>query len=126
MLPSYSPTALEEICMEEWAKIPATVCEKLVKTYLLTFDLWQASHLFKLENLHNWWLTKYFFAPLSLCVCVCVCLSISLSLSLWTKASVRGTCWTVIVEWFCAIHPPSDLQIHKFTFKDIHRTNGSH
>uniref|UniRef100_A0A8C7N1U6 Transposase n=1 Tax=Oncorhynchus kisutch TaxID=8019 RepID=A0A8C7N1U6_ONCKI len=25
-------TALEEICMEEWAKIPATVCENLVKT----------------------------------------------------------------------------------------------
>ncbi len=22
------------------------------------------SHLFKSENLHNWWLTKYFFAPL--------------------------------------------------------------
>ncbi len=22
------------------------------------------SHLFKRENLHNWWLTKYFFAPL--------------------------------------------------------------
>uniref|UniRef100_A0A8C7L6H4 Adaptor related protein complex 1 subunit gamma 1 n=1 Tax=Oncorhynchus kisutch TaxID=8019 RepID=A0A8C7L6H4_ONCKI len=26
-------TALEEICMEEWAKIPATVCENFVKTY---------------------------------------------------------------------------------------------
>ncbi len=26
-------TALEEICMEEWAKIPLTVCENLVKTY---------------------------------------------------------------------------------------------
>ena len=26
-------TALEEICMEEWAKIPAAVCENLVKTY---------------------------------------------------------------------------------------------
>ncbi len=26
-------TALEETCMEEWAKIPATVCENLVKTY---------------------------------------------------------------------------------------------
>ncbi len=26
-------TALEEICMEEWTKIPATVCENLVKTY---------------------------------------------------------------------------------------------
>ncbi len=24
------------------------------------------SHLFKRENLHNWWLTKYFFAPLYL------------------------------------------------------------
>ncbi len=22
------------------------------------------SHLFEWENLHNWWLTKYFFAPL--------------------------------------------------------------
>ncbi len=22
------------------------------------------SHVFKWENLHNWWLTKYFFAPL--------------------------------------------------------------
>ncbi len=31
------------------------------------------SHLFKWENLHNWWLTKYFFAPLYVCVCVCVC-----------------------------------------------------
>ncbi len=26
------------------------------------------SHLFKWENLHNWWLTKYFFAPLYLCL----------------------------------------------------------
>ncbi len=22
------------------------------------------SHIFKWENLHNWWLTKYFFSPL--------------------------------------------------------------
>jgi len=26
-------TALEEICMEEWAKIPDTVCANLVMTY---------------------------------------------------------------------------------------------
>ncbi len=26
------------------------------------------SHLFKWENLHNWWLTKYFFAPLYVCL----------------------------------------------------------
>ncbi len=25
------------------------------------------SHLLKWENLHNWWLTKYFFAPLYIC-----------------------------------------------------------
>ncbi len=28
------------------------------------------SHLFKWENLHNWWLTKYFFAPLYIVVLV--------------------------------------------------------
>ncbi len=32
-------TALEEICMEEWAKIPATVCENLVEDLQKTFDL---------------------------------------------------------------------------------------
>ncbi len=30
------------------------------------------SHLFKWENLHNWWLTKYYFAPLYIYIkCVC-------------------------------------------------------
>ncbi len=28
------------------------------------------SHLFKWENLHNWWLTKYFFAPLYIYICI--------------------------------------------------------
>ncbi len=44
------------------------------------------SHLFKWENLHNWWLTKYFFAPLYIyiyiymyvCMYVCVILCIFL------------------------------------------------
>ncbi len=27
------------------------------------------SHLLKWENLHNWWLTKYFFAPLYIYAC---------------------------------------------------------
>ncbi len=27
------------------------------------------SNLFKWENLHNWWLTKYFFAPLYVAAC---------------------------------------------------------
>ncbi len=105
---SQNITALEEICMEGWNKIPATVCENFVKTYrkrltsviankgyitkywdeilLLTKYLFCTiickkilyksynvifwiffflfCHLFKWENLHNWWLTKYFFAPL--------------------------------------------------------------
>ncbi len=29
------------------------------------------SHLFKWENLHNWWLTKYFFAPLYVYIKLC-------------------------------------------------------
>ncbi|KAK3530300.1 hypothetical protein QTP86_023925, partial [Hemibagrus guttatus] len=32
-------TALEEICMEEWAKLPATVCKNLVDTYRKPFYL---------------------------------------------------------------------------------------
>ncbi len=44
------------------------------------------SHLFKWENMHNWWLTKYFiyiyiyiyiciytYICIYVCVCVCVC-----------------------------------------------------
>ena len=39
----------------------------LILSVIVEVYLWwklQASHLFKWENLHNWWLTKYFFAPL--------------------------------------------------------------
>ncbi len=36
------------------------------------------SHLFKWENLHNWWLTKYFFAPLYVCV-FCILSSVYVS-----------------------------------------------
>ncbi len=31
------------------------------------------SHLFKWENLHNWWLTKYFFAPLYITTVLTIC-----------------------------------------------------
>ncbi len=31
------------------------------------------SHLFKWENLHNWWLTKYFFAPLYIYIYIYMC-----------------------------------------------------
>ncbi len=34
------------------------------------------SHLFKWENLHNWWLTKYFFAPLYITIDSFVCTGI--------------------------------------------------
>ncbi len=30
------------------------------------------SHLFKWENLHNWWQTKYFFAPLCIYIYIYV------------------------------------------------------
>ncbi len=35
------------------------------------------SHLFKWENLHNWWLTKYFFAPLYVCTVHIYCVYIN-------------------------------------------------
>ncbi len=31
------------------------------------------SYLFKWENLHNWWLTKYFFAPLYITMLILSC-----------------------------------------------------
>ncbi len=31
------------------------------------------SHLLKWENLHNWWLTKYLFAPLYIYIIYSVC-----------------------------------------------------
>ncbi len=34
------------------------------------------SHLFKWENLHNWWLTKYFFAPLYISLTLYMTLSV--------------------------------------------------
>ncbi len=34
------------------------------------------SHLFKWENLHNWWLTKYFFAPLCIYIYIYICVYI--------------------------------------------------
>ena len=37
------------------------------------------SHLFKWENLHNWWLTKYFFAPMYVSVCACACVHVCVS-----------------------------------------------
>ncbi len=38
------------------------------------------SHLFKWENLHNWWMTKYFFAPLYIYIYICVCICMYTSL----------------------------------------------
>ncbi len=32
------------------------------------------SHLFKWENLHNWWLTKYIFAPLYIYIYIYKCI----------------------------------------------------
>ncbi len=37
------------------------------------------SQLFKWENLHNWWLTKYFFAPLFFSVTLCYSLTFNIN-----------------------------------------------
>ncbi len=42
------------------------------------------SHLFKWENLHNWWLTKYFFAPLYVFPCMTNCFLYRTSFTNWS------------------------------------------
>ncbi len=37
------------------------------------------SPLFKWENLHNWWLTKYFFAPLCVYICIYIYIYITIT-----------------------------------------------
>ncbi len=58
-------TALEEICMEEWAKIPATVCENLVKTYRkhLTSVIANKGYITKYWD-YILLLTKYLFSTI--------------------------------------------------------------
>ncbi len=45
------------------------------------------SHLFKWENLHNWWLTKYFFAPLYVAMILLQQSSIKVQKQDWKKWS---------------------------------------
>ena len=158
--------------MEEWAKIPATVCEKTL--WRLTENVWPLSlptkvynkvlrqtfiidqilifhhnlqinslkiqqcdfldlfshfvchswsvpmmkitglsHLFKWENLHNWWLTKYFFAPqyvnrvLSFWQQICVFHHVLL----WLY--VTGTCGLLIIVYIWFLHLVAQVQVSK-------------
>ena len=61
-------TALEEICMEEWAKIPATVCENIVKTYrkCLTSVIANKRYINSIEKLLL--LTKCLFSTINLLI----------------------------------------------------------
>ncbi len=63
------------------------------------------SHLFKWENLHNWWLTKYFFAPLYIYIIIIriICyIYIVLFKTLKALYVVRGL----------SPHPPPMCSIH--------------
>ncbi len=47
------------------------------------------SHLFKWENLHNWWLTKYFFAPLYIII---IFLIVTVFHNITAVRAVAGVC----------------------------------
>ncbi len=52
------------------------------------------SHLFKWENLHNWWLTKYFFAPLYLTYGkIWLILYIRKTSGFWIRINISKTAW---------------------------------
>ncbi len=61
------------------------------------------SHLFKWENLHNWWLTKYFFCPTVWLNCIYLYLNVycqCLMLTVCTKA-LRVTQFQLSVCMYC-------------------------
>ncbi len=47
------------------------------------------SHLLKWENLHNWWLTKYFFAPLYIYIYIYIYINTHIQVHL-NKLECRG------------------------------------
>ncbi len=50
------------------------------------------THLFKWENLHNWWLTKYFFAPLYIYIYIYTHMYICNPLRRCASSSVSALC----------------------------------
>ncbi len=55
------------------------------------------SHLFKWENLHNWWLTKYFFAPL--CIYIYIYIYIyTMQINMFTCSGRRRECCSQLVR----------------------------
>ncbi len=66
------------------------------------------SHLFKWENLHNWWLTKYFFAPLYV-VCSFGCFLIKVQKS--CRQVFRQVTFLMIWCHYVAVLPPANRYI---------------
>ena len=59
----------------------------------------QASLIFKWENLHNWWMTKYFFAPLYVYI-----------LYIYIQSKVLGCC----IKWHGLRNQPTSTQLRWF------------
>ncbi len=62
------------------------------------------SHHFKWENLHNWWLTKYFFAPLYVFLkwqylCLCGVEHMVVGLCQWVWSSPFSCLWFGFASW---------------------------
>ncbi len=56
------------------------------------------SRLFKWENLHNWWLTKYFFAPLYVYYAIQKCWLDIIYLCFWKKLSHAYLGWNYLIK----------------------------
>ncbi len=63
------------------------------------------SHLFKWENMHNWWLTKYFFAPMYIKLSQLLCVGNNLNVKITiVKCSTQ---YTKIFD--CTMPPTREL-----------------
>ncbi len=74
------------------------------------------SHLFKWENLHNWWLTKYFFAPLYVCLSENWCTMIWWP-SVWCELAMKENKCYVLATTKNTV--PTTLQQGKNTFATV-------
>ncbi len=66
------------------------------------------SHLFKWENLHNWWLTKYFFSPLYIyCIYIYIYIYIYIPIFACAKSRLGAAMFTklicIVSYWFRAV-----------------------
>ncbi len=101
----------------------------LILSLIVEVYLWwklQASLIFfKWKNLHNWWLTKYVFAPLCVCMCIYIYDQMYSNIRITINSWWQSWFFTAIISVFSvtgSFRNHSDLVLNKY-FKWLILTN---